>query len=134
MEFITWNDSLSVGVKQFDDEHKELISLVNRLNQALQIGGKQKAMEDILGSLARYTEIHFRHEEYYMKLYDYPAMPAHRKEHDDLTSQVIDFSERLKTGKASFSIELLIFLRDWLTKHILGSDMAYREFFISKGV
>lgn len=134
MEFIEWNDSLSVGVSVFDKEHKQLISLVNKLNHALAAGSAKKTMEDILKSLVNYTKIHFKHEEEYMTLYDYPEYSKHKQEHDALTSQVMDFAQRYESGKASFSLELMNFLKDWLVKHIMGSDMQYKEFFRSKGV
>ena len=134
MDFIEWNDSLSVGVSVFDKEHKQLIALVNKLNQALAAGSAKKTMEDILRSLVNYTKIHFKHEEEYMTLYDYPEYAKHKAEHDDLTRQVMEFSERYSTGKTSFSLELMNFLKDWLTKHILGSDKKYKDFFQSKGV
>lgn len=134
MDMITWNDSLSVGVQQFDAEHQELIKFVNKLNQSLKIGGAQKTMESILTGLINYTVIHFKHEEDYMILYEYPGYEGHRKEHDALKQKVIDFHERFNARQAAFSLELMIFLRDWLINHIQKSDMAYREFFQSKGV
>ncbi len=134
MDFITWTDEFSVGVGKFDAEHRNLVNFINKLNNALKIGSAQKTIEEILGGLIRYTAIHFKHEEDYMVLYDYPAYEAHRKEHQDLTAQVADFYERFCAGKTTFSLELLNFLKDWLTKHILGSDRAYRDFFNGKGV
>lgn len=134
MDMITWNDSLSVGVQQFDAEHQELIKFVNKLNQSLKIGGAQKTMESILTGLINYTVIHFKHEEDYMILYEYPGYEEHRKEHDALKQKVIDFHERFNARQAAFSLELMTFLRDWLINHIQKSDMAYREFFQSKGV
>ncbi len=134
MAFIEWSDGLSVGVEVFDKEHKQLINLVNNLSQALSSGSAKKTMEDILKSLVNYTKIHFRHEEEYMTLYDYPDYEKHKAEHDELTAQVMDFAERYQTGKVSFSLELMNFLKDWLTKHILGSDKKYRDFFLGKGV
>lgn len=134
MEFIEWDEHLSVGVKVFDQEHKELVALVNKLNQALKAGSAKKTMEDILQSLVNYTKIHFKHEEDYMVLYDYPEYQKHKQEHEALTNQVLDFLHRYQAGKASFSLELMNFLKDWLTKHILGSDKKYKDFFLSKNV
>ncbi|MCX8125342.1 MAG: bacteriohemerythrin [Spirochaetes bacterium] len=134
MEFIEWGEHLSVGVKVFDEEHKQLIALVNKLNHALQSGSAKKTMEEILRSLANYTKIHFTHEEDYMQLYGYPEYEKHRQEHEALTNQVMDFLNRYQQGKASFSLELMNFLKDWLTKHILGSDKKYKEFFVAKNI
>jgi hemerythrin len=134
MALILWSDGMSVGIQVFDNEHKQLVNLVNKLYDALMAGSAKKTMEDILKSLVNYTKIHFKHEEDYMTLHDYPEYVSHKKEHDELTAQVMDFYERYEAGKTSFSIELMTFLKDWLVKHILGSDKKYREFFIAKGV
>ena len=134
MEFISWNDKLSVGVKIFDEEHKQLISFLNKLNQSILSGSTAKTMGEILANLVRYTRIHFKHEQDYMTAHGYPDYDMHKKEHDSLTTQVAEYNERLKSGKTTYSLELLNFLRDWLTKHIQGSDMNYKNFFISKGV
>ena len=69
-----------------------------------------------------------------MRLYDYPAYAEHKLEHEALTAQVAEYKERLASGKASFSIELLTFLSEWLTKHIMKTDRQYRDFFTLKGV
>lgn len=132
MAFFEWQQSMSVGVDRFDEEHKQLVGFLNDLNQALTVRSTQKTMEDILNRLVKYTVIHFNHEEEYMKLYDYPDYATHKKEHLNLTTQVQDFSLRLSQGKSSFSLELMIFLKDWLTNHILGTDMKYRSFFAAK--
>jgi hemerythrin len=134
MEFIEWGEHLSVGVTVFDNEHKQLISLVNKLNQALLSGGAKKTMEEILQNLVNYTKIHFKHEEDYMVLHDYPEYEKHKKEHNALTDQVMDFYTRYQEGKTVFSLELMNFLKDWLTNHILISDKKYKSFFQSKNV
>lgn len=134
MAFVDWNDNLSVGVAEIDAEHKNLVSYVNRLSQALTVGSAPKTMEEILTGLVSYTQVHFRHEEELMSKFQYPAYAAHKKEHDDLTSQVTDFHARLQSGKTSFSLELLNFLRDWLINHIQKTDMNYRSFFREKGL
>jgi len=134
MEFIEWTNALSVGVTTFDNEHKQLVVLINTLNQALTAGSAKKTMEDILQSLVNYTTIHFKHEEDYMVLYDYPDYQKHKKEHDALTTQVIEFQERYRAGKTAFSLELMYFLKDWLINHIMGTDKKYKDYFIAKGV
>jgi hemerythrin len=55
----------------------------------------------------------------------YPGLTAHRTKHDDLTRQVEDFVARYERGESSLNIQLLNFLRDWLTKHIQVEDRQY---------
>lgn len=132
MNTIEWADNISVGVKLFDEEHKELINFINKLNNALQIQSTKKTMEEILAGLVNYTKIHFKHEEEAMLKYNYPDYLKHKEEHDRLTSQVTEFHERLNSGKSSFSLELMDFLSNWLINHIQKIDMRYKNFFTNK--
>jgi hemerythrin len=134
MDYIKWTDDLSVGVELFDNEHKDLVRLVNDLNQLIFVGDKVSAMEKALAGLIEYTKTHFADEEKYMVKYNYPDYQKHKDEHEKLTAKVLDFQKRLTEGKANFSIELINFLRDWLIHHIQGSDMHYKAFFNGKGV
>ena len=51
MAFFEWQQSMSVGVDRFDDEHKQLVGFLNDLNHALTVHSTQKTMEDILNRL-----------------------------------------------------------------------------------
>lgn len=134
MQPIVWTEKLSVGVKLFNEEHKQLISYINRLNNALEIRSTQKTMEEILTGLFDYTKSHFKDEEIAMIKHEYPNFTKHKIEHDKLTKQVIDFKDRLKGGKTSFSLELMQFLSDWLIDHIQNTDMKYKPLLQDKEI
>ncbi len=135
MEYIKWTPELSVGVTLLDAEHRKLVEMVNTLNQLILSGNKTSVVDSTLAGLLEYTKIHFRNEEDLMKKYGYPLYEKHKKEHDELTSAVKEFIERLQVSvEANFSLELLAFLREWLVNHIKGSDMKYKAFFNSMGI
>jgi hemerythrin len=134
MEYIEWKNEYSVGVKQFDEEHKQLIKFINDLNSSVLAGSAHYTMKEVLTNLVNYTKIHFKHEEDFMLLYDYPARENQKKEHDELTRQVTEFYEDFLSGKTKITLSILKFLSDWLVNHILVCDMAYKEFFKSKNV
>jgi len=65
----------------------------------------------------------------------YPAAAAHKKEHDDLTKQVLDVKKKFQEGAtATLSMEVLNFLRKWLLNHIQGSDKKYGPHLNAKGI
>ncbi len=134
MENIVWSEELSVGIKSIDSEHKKLISMVNELNHLVLVGDRIAAAGTALSALVEYTVVHFQNEENLMKKFAYPDYEKHRDEHEKLKARVMEFQSRLSSGKAGFTIELIKFLHDWLVNHIRGTDMAYRKFFIEKGV
>uniref|UniRef100_A0A831UAW2 Bacteriohemerythrin n=1 Tax=Geobacter metallireducens TaxID=28232 RepID=A0A831UAW2_GEOME len=134
MALITWSDTLSVKVKQFDDQHKKLVDMVNQLFDAMKTGKGNQVMGDILKQLIAYTQTHFAAEERLMKQYGYPDFEAHKKEHNALVMQVLDLQKQFQEGKAVLTQNVMTFLRDWLSKHIQGDDKKYGVFFNGKGV
>ena len=134
MAFINWTETLSVGVTLFDNDHKELISIANRLHDSITVGSQQVVLAPILNELLNYTIFHFGHEEGMMLQYAYPAYEQHKKEHDALVAKVQDYSDQVKAGKTSISLSLIGFLKDWLVNHIMVSDKEYSEFFSKKGI
>lgn len=134
MALITWNDSYSVKVKKFDDEHKILIGLINQLHDAMKVGKGGQVIGVLLQTLIDYTANHFAAEETLMKLHNYPEYERHKKEHNLLVMQVLDIQKEMKAGKTLLSQDVMRFLKDWLQTHIQGEDKKYGPFLTAKGV
>lgn len=115
-------------------QHKELVGMLNDLFDEMRAGKANNVLGEILNRLNGYVLVHFSSEEKLMIKHGYPAYAQHKKEHDDLTSQLKDFKAKFESSGAGLSIQLMTFLKDWLVKHISGTDMQYKDFFESKGV
>ncbi len=135
MPLMEWNEKMSVGVKQFDDEHKKLVAMVNELFDAVQAGKGKESLGKILDNLIAYTKSHFANEERYFAQHGYPDQDAHKKEHEALAKQVADVQQKYHSGAtATLSMEVMNFLKNWLVKHIQGTDKKYGPFLNAKGV
>lgn len=135
MPLMTWTDKLSVGVNVIDDDHKKLVNMVNELYDGITAGKGKEALAKILDELVNYTKIHFDREEQLFAKTGYPAAAAHKKEHDDLTKQVLDVQAKYKNGSvATLSLEVMNFLKNWLVNHIQGSDKKYGPHLNAKGI
>jgi hemerythrin len=129
-----WTERLSVGVTRFDDEHKKLVSLINALFDAVQAGQGREALGNTLDELITYTKTHFVNEESTLKRLGYPDLEAHHKEHEALTRQVIDIQHKYHAGaSAMLSMEVMAFLKNWLVRHIQGTDQKYGRFLNDAG-
>lgn len=123
---IEWSDKLSVGVERIDNEHKRLVTLLNELHRALQAGTGQGALGGVLDGLYQYTCYHFAHEEEMFLSSGYPGYEKHRLQHRGLTTKVLEIYEDFQKGTSEGLPEQVIeFLKNWLSKHIMGAD---REF------
>jgi hemerythrin-like metal-binding protein len=72
--------------------------------------------------------MHFAHEEQVMRAAGYPDFPAHKGEHTALVKKVQEFQEKVAEGQATVTIELLEFVQNWLSGHILKEDRKYVPF------
>ncbi|MCU7835812.1 MAG: bacteriohemerythrin [gamma proteobacterium symbiont of Taylorina sp.] len=133
MAFIDWSDSLSVGYKEMDDDHKNLVGIINKLDDAIIANREFEEIGEILEELLSYTVWHFRHEERLMQTYGYPAFYEHKQEHDELTNIALAKSKTFQQGNLDVANDLMPFLKDWLIKHILETDMKTGHFLAENG-
>ena len=134
MALINWNNELSVNVQIIDEQHKKLIELINELQEAMKSGKGKDVLGKILTGLITYTAAHFKTEETYFAQYGYPDAENHKKEHLAFVKKVTDFKDGFDKKQLSLTIEIMNFLRDWLQKHIQGTDKGYSKFFNDKGL
>lgn len=134
MALIAWSDSYSVKVKQMDEQHRKLVDMINQLHDAMKVGKGKEVVSDVLNSLITYTKTHFGAEERLMATYSYPGYEEQKSAHAALVKRVEEIAQQFKTGNAPLNQEIMAFLKDWLIKHIQGSDQKYGAFFNSKGI
>ncbi len=133
-ELLHWTDALSVGIEEIDAQHKELVKLINQLHNVIWEKRGTVVCMEILDKLVEYTRVHFAVEESLMRILRYPDYEPHRQEHEKLIAQVVELQRKLKSGEENVSFELMRFLKNWLIRHIVGTDKAYTPYFLSKGM
>jgi len=135
MPLMTWTESMSVGVKILDDDHKKLVGMVNQLHDGIMDGHRAEALGKVLDQLVSYTKVHFDREEAMFTKTHYPELAGHKKEHDDLIKKASDLQARYKEGASSMlSLETMSFLKTWLAHHIQGCDKSYSAHLHSHGI
>jgi len=134
MPLILWKPELSVKVRELDGQHQKLIALINDLDEAMAQGQSKAIMGAIISELARYTSTHFAHEEELLARFDYPGTAAQLAGHAAFIEDVARFQRGFEAGKLGLSIQVMDFLSDWLTKHIMGTDQQYSAFLNERGI
>ena len=134
MALIEWKDSYNLGIMHLDNQHKGLVRQINILHEAMKLGKGTEALNEILNALIDYTATHFKSEEKLFHQFNFPDTEKHTAEHLQFVEEVSKFKEGFDNGHLMVSIEVMGFLKGWLITHILGSDMGYKSFLLSKGV
>jgi hemerythrin len=135
MSKLCWDDKLSVNVKEIDDQHKELIRMINRLGEAISDGSWSKKMvllTDVLLDMTDYLQYHFSFEEKYMIDLNYPDYQEHNQEHQSFVQEVTNFTEDFQSGKKGLTKDVLDFLWDWYFNHIMNVDQKMGEFIAAR--
>jgi hemerythrin len=134
MPLIEWDDRFSVNIKEIDEQHKKWIDMLNALYDAMKQGKGREKLSDILEGLVQYTRIHFTTEERILERNGYPFFDGHKKIHDDMVKEVELLKLRFDSGETMLTIDVLQFLKNWLTDHIMRTDKNYGPFLNSKGI
>jgi hemerythrin len=134
MALVTWDQSYSVKVASCDSEHQKLFALINQLHDALKSGQGKAVLAGVVRELEKYSQTHFLAEEALMQRTQYPGLKEQRLLHQKFVSQVKQFRENLDKGLTGDSVNVLLFLKDWLAKHILKADKMYSAHLNANGI
>ena len=120
--------TMSTGAQSVDDQHKELIRLLNSLMDAMSTGQGRTEIGSIIDGLARYATTHFSHEEGCMARFNCPILAANKAAHAEFirTFGAIK-AEFDRTGpSAAIAIRVQRELSDWIAKHIKAIDVQLK--------
>lgn len=134
MALIAWSNMLSTGVSEQDNQHKKLIDLINQLNDAMLAGHAADVQGKVLSELVNYTVSHFGYEEKLMAQHGYEDTPAHKAEHAKFVQTAGDLKKKFDSGNATITSDIMNFLRDWLTSHIMKTDKRLGQALNKAGV
>jgi len=126
---VTWDDSFSVGIEHIDNQHKELVKMVNDLYKACKMGALNKDIVYLrtVSKALEYARVHFSDEEKYMDMVFYPELDEHKTQHEKFVVEIKKSIKLFEDGEAA-PIELANFLKNWLLDHIAVSDKKYAPY------
>ena len=136
---IEWEEQYELGIKSIDDQHKELVNIINRLASLL-VEAKQDVdiydeVVNVVEALNKYTIYHFKYEENLFDKFSYENSDKHKEEHSKLVNEIIELDlSSFDENQVKHTNDLLKFLITWLFKHISGSDFLYKNLFIANNV
>lgn len=134
MEKILWDEGFSVGVRDLDNQHKQIVMMVNTLIEMSDTKVNSEIISDTLTKMTQYAIDHFRTEEQYMLEYGYPEYSLQRKQHQEFKRKTVDFCMETLVHKTTIPTEIFTYLKSWWTNHILKEDMKYKKFFNERGL
>lgn len=125
-----WSDEYNIGVKNIDDAHKQLFSIVSRILRNITDANFEKnkmTCIEAIKYLKSYTIKHFTEEEAYQLSIGYPGYKMHKRVHDNMREVVVPALEREMVSSCYSKESMEHFIgacTGWLMAHVLVDDQA----------
>jgi len=125
---LAWNKTLSVNVEELDEQHREIITRLRLLGDALGADRRQASTQG-MAELVRCVSRHFRTEEHFMRSRGYPRLGSHARAHQ-VGFEALRSAERLlsASGPGERFRELVERSARWLDVHLRSEDLALGNF------
>jgi hemerythrin len=103
--------------------------LLNKIYDEHKAGIPFTHLQSIIIELTDYAKYHFSYEEELMIAAAFSGFAAHKEEHDVFCARIIEFQKDFKLG-IDVSIEIISFLNNWISFHILKTDVKLGDFIV----
>jgi hemerythrin len=125
-----WDKDLETGYALIDNQHKQLVMLVNDLQASIAQGKGTDEIKGTVEFLRFYVIRHFEDEENLQLKYGYGDYYEHVARHREFKTRVNGLAERLyKEGPSPELVEEISECAgDWLVNHIKGDDLKMAAF------
>ena len=123
------------GITLIDDEHRRLFEIIKETNDLIHeefLHDKYDEIVRLITELRDYTEFHFSDEEALMTRIQYPGLDAQKRAHSAFIERLVEIDlndlDEMDDHQQEYLLDLIRFLLDWLTNHILACDRKIGEY------
>lgn len=138
MAAFQWKDRYNLDIPDIDKQHQKLFEIGGRVYDLAMTDDDYDHYDEIielLNELLDYTEYHFKFEEELMAKYQYSGLNEQIHDHNFYVQKIKSISSRdVDTEQQKTTLELVDFLSEWISSHIMFSDRKYAMEFKAKGI
>ncbi len=122
--YIDWTPDYAIGVARIDEQHQQLIAMINALYEKIGPDVSPSATWALLDGFNRYAESHFATEERIALEGRVPTaeLNAHKQEHQAYRDRMGIFQHAFAQNEKRAPVQLMAFLSSWWLSHILVRD------------
>ncbi len=127
---VVWDESLSVGVSEIDDQHKRIFDNFNAFMAACAEGHGAEKLKDLFWFLGSYVATHFANEERLMLQVGFPGYSHHYELHTAFIGKVDGLMRRFTAEGPSQDLldSVNAVIMKWLLEHISVMDRTIGEY------
>ena len=123
-----WDDSISVGNKLLDEQHRQAFDMLQAATRLL--SGTTQSISHFHGYVEYflcYLEMHFATEEAVLARNACPTLAGHKIEHDSMLEALKELQLEAIAGKID-NARLLEFMNDLVMRHVPEVDVPNKDY------
>lgn len=132
MSIIKWSEELCIGIESIDEQHRQLINIINELHLAVEYPGPDTPIYPLIHKLHEYARTHFDQEEQLLERHDFPGRADHASEHEAFIGRLDELMLRYRSNSGELTVHVRDFLLTWFLNHVKNNDMKYKLFLEQK--
>lgn len=142
---IEWDETFAWGIKEIDDQHKDVLKAVNELYNACEENTVKENILSLIEKLDSYISVHFKTEEKYAMAYGFKKIDQLMSEHKffkRIYKEIKNVYKNYSPSKTAdsqqykhvhiFALHLNQTLVEWLNNHLNTIDRELGEFLKEK--
>lgn len=122
MSLIKWKDEFDLGIEEIDNEHRDLVALINALHDAMLAGAGRADILEGISQIYALVSAHFEREEAFMRESRYMAYAEHKEDHEVLLDDLREIIEQVRSGGGYAEARLSADLQYWFSEHFRTHD------------
>lgn len=134
MAIIEWDDSMSIGLYLIDEQHRELVTLINNISDALERNADRSEVSRFIRRFYDYTVTHFQTEESLMDHETYPDYFTQVYEHLDCSMKALEFHRSFVEDPEFDLAGFLEYIVNWFVSHTTGIDQGLARHLLERGL
>jgi hemerythrin-like metal-binding domain len=132
-----WKEDYCLNIDEIDAQHKRLLEIGDEVYDIAILDDGYDHYDEIMNvidKLLEYTEYHFNYEEKMLKELNYKELHDQEEEHYYYIYKIKSIASRedIDDNQRKTLLELLEFLSQWITNHIMVSDRKYADYLKQK--
>jgi hemerythrin len=124
-ESLVWRDAWAIGVGLLDEQHREMVMLINALLGAARDEPAGAKLDALIGHLRR----HFETEQVFLRAIDYPLAERHRCEHALQMAEFVDLRRDVARSAGALGDADRAAIRQWFFNHVVAEDRRFGAYY-----
>ncbi|MDD5587046.1 MAG: bacteriohemerythrin [Alphaproteobacteria bacterium] len=134
-DLIKWEPSMSVGVAILDEDHRRIMSMINKLYGAMHKGEGREVLDEIFRDMMAYINVHFEAEEELFEKTGYAGADEQKRQHRLMAQRAREERRKFEENESAvMPMEIMYFLKDWWLDHVMNADKKYATHLNAHGI